>query len=212
MVKVYTTFSGCDVIVKLEDKIFGEISAYTWKEDLTSGIVKGKLTFTVFNGEHVVNRLAPGYANMKVFFRGEKPYESREGQVEGEEWAEDGRLIVFHDVNFDSIEGGMSIDDITEEVVVSFTAYTGMDIHDNYTFDTQEKIAFIRQGEYDNELDVLLAEIYKEQLLEELVDGTLHVVSEWELSAFKRETQDLAVANHRVNKMLQDLMKQKAEL
>jgi hypothetical protein len=106
--KTFTSFSGADMVIYLDNKVIGEAQEVKWEKDLTGGRtwpIKGELICTLFDREPL--QLEDKDYEILI------TYLNDYGQ---------GMVEEFSGIRFHRMRGGMSIDSICGVVTYEFTA------------------------------------------------------------------------------------------
>lgn len=122
--KTFTSFGGADAVTSFDGKVIGELQGVKWTKHLNklvSPVVEGVITATVFDND-------PLLAYEGRTFNILTQYMSKYGER---------RLEFIREAHLETKSGGISVDDITTEVVYTFKA---TDVADIPWLDTHEEM------------------------------------------------------------------------
>lgn len=108
----YTTFSGADVVLRVDGEAFGEASSIRWTES-ADGTLFGAIVFTLFDATSIQNL-------RKNFLHRDEPLD----YIHIEFANEYGQRMDYkiHEPEFTHSDGGISMDDIVLQDKVYFSA------------------------------------------------------------------------------------------
>lgn len=170
--KSFTSFSGADVITFINGKPMGEIAEVRWRKNLNRmkgpESVEGVIKAAVF-GECMV---LDGYEG-KTFDIVMK-YLNEEG---------DSKVISIEEVKLEEVEGGISVDEMVEEVEYKFRASKVVQLP--YHVGSEQKLEYIRLGKNEK-----LIQLYKDEMVGSLIEKENVIVSNYEVALLKKKAEE----------------------
>lgn len=129
--RTFMTYSGSDILVVIDGKVRGEIAGIKWRDEFHAerDRISGTIQAIVFN-ELPLHEFIGRKVDIELLFRQPSIHEG--GAEEP-----DAKVYAFYQAELNYCEGGMNVDDITEEVEYGFTA-SDMEEFKDYTWDVDK--------------------------------------------------------------------------